>query len=151
MNKLLAMRETVLSIDPTAARVVPVELNSMPNSPNPPSTSPPDVDPPDEEPPDDETESAGAVEDAIADAELFAREEALLWGTLSRRWPHLAAQLTRRPDHVEDILNATAPPDAPAELLPLFTDEDVLAVARGEAPMVGAFLTPNSIGRLTEA
>ena len=126
-----------------------VQLESDPGAPSgPPPTSPPSLEL--TSPPQARTEPSPGADEALAD-DLFAREETLLWATLSRRWPQLAAHLTGRADHVEDILNATTPADAPIELRPLFTNEEVLAVARGEAPMVGAFLTPNSICRLTEA
>ena len=81
-------------------------------------------------------------------SDRFAQQETALWTILSMRWPVLGEHLAANSDDVELI--GDPPPDGavPQDLRPLFTDEDVIAVARGQADGVEAYLTAAGVRRI---
>src|SRR5439155_17303526 len=72
-----------------------------------------------------------------ADGGREAQQQTALWTILNLRWPRLGEFLADHPDRVDLILNGTngspLPPDVPADIAPLFRDEGVRAIVRGEA------------------
>ena len=72
-------------------------------------------------------------------------EQLVLWTILGLRWPLLAEYLGDRPGAVESIANGTAPENVPKELAPLFDDDDVRAVVRGDAEEIEASLDEEAI------
>jgi len=67
-------------------------------------------------------------------------QETALWTILTLRWPKLGAYLTRHPERLDDIGADDPAPGVPDEVRPLFTDPEVVAVVRGDAPGVDAKL-----------
>ncbi len=68
-----------------------------------------------------------------------------LWTILTLRWPKLGAYLAKCPGRLDEIRAQKPKSGIPADLLPLFTDREVVDVVRGNALKVSAALTVESI------
>jgi hypothetical protein len=75
-----------------------------------------------------------------------AQQTTALWTILGLRWPRLADYLCANPAEVGAIGQAS-PEGAPAELMPLFTDSDVLAVVRGDGEGIEVRLDEPAVRR----
>ena len=85
---------------------------------------------------------------AGGDASRKAQHRTALWTILNLRWPRLGEFLAERPERVELILedrDGKLPDDVPADVAPLFRDERVAAVVRGDAEGVDAELDAAAI------
>ncbi len=72
-------------------------------------------------------------------------QETALWTILTLRWPKLGAYLARCPERLEEIRTANPQAGIPPDLLPLFTDRNVIDVVKGNATGVEAALTVEGI------
>jgi hypothetical protein len=72
-------------------------------------------------------------------------QQTALWTILTLRWPKLGAYLAKCPERLIDIGAPDPKPGIPSDLLPLFTEPDVIAVVKGNAPNVKTSLTVNGI------
>ncbi|TCO35880.1 KAP-like P-loop domain-containing protein [Kribbella steppae] len=72
-------------------------------------------------------------------------QQTALWTILTLRWPKLGAYLARCPERLIDIGSDEPKPGIPSDLLPLFTEPDVIAVVKGNAANVKTSLTVNGI------
>jgi len=82
------------------------------------------------------------------DSSRKAQHRTALWTILNLRWPRLGEFLAERPERVELILedlDGKLPDDVPADVAPLFRDERVEAVVRGDAEGVDAKLDAAAI------
>ena len=72
-------------------------------------------------------------------------QQTALWTILTLRWPKLGAYLARCPERLIDIGADEPKPGIPSDLLPLFTEPDVIAVVKGNAANVKTCLTVSGI------
>jgi KAP-like P-loop domain-containing protein len=83
------------------------------------------------------------------EGEHFGEQQTALWTILNLRWPKLGDHLAVRPEDVELIGDGKPPTRVPRDLRPLFEDDEVVAVVRGDAADVAAQLDADTLQTVT--